>query len=466
MGMEMKTEEKRCDCDVAIVGGGSAGYAAARTAAAGGLRVVLIEGEEEVGGLCILRGCMPTKSMLYAAEMMHLAGKMGRWGIGVGEVGFEFDEVMKRKDAFVEGLAEYRRGQIADGAFDFIRGEAKFADAHRVVVAGYGEVRARHFILATGSSPASSRTEGLDEVGYLTSDDAVGLKALPKSLIILGGGAVAVEFAQFFGRFGVEVTLVQRSEHVLSDVDVDAAEVVEEVFRREGIRVLTGTEVVRAEMSEGGKRICFRQDGEERWVEAEEILLAQGRVANTAGLELEKAWVDVEKGRILTNEFLQTSVSHIFAAGDCASLHKVVHLAVRQGEMAGWNVAKPEEMRKVDERLAISIVFTEPQVASVGLTEKEAEKQGVEVVVARYAFSDHGKAVLMEATDGFVKLLADAGTGEILGGACVGPHGGELIHEIVVAMAKRMTVRELAELPHYHPTLAEIWTYPAEELVG
>jgi pyruvate/2-oxoglutarate dehydrogenase complex dihydrolipoamide dehydrogenase (E3) component len=123
-------------------------------------------------------------------------------------------------------------------------------------------------------------------------------------------------------------------------------------------------------------------------------------------------------------------------------------------------------MRKSDERLAISIVFTEPQVASVGLTEKEAEKQGVEVVVARYAFADHGKAVLMEATDGFVKLLADAGTGEILGGACVGPHGGELIHEIVVAMAKRMTVRELAEVPHYHPTLAEIWTYPAEELVG
>jgi pyruvate/2-oxoglutarate dehydrogenase complex dihydrolipoamide dehydrogenase (E3) component len=277
---------------------------------------------------------------------------------------------------------------------------------------------------------------------------------------------VAVEFAQFFGRFGVEVTLVQRSEHVLSDVDVDAAEVVEKVFRREGIRVLTGTEVVRAEMGEGGKRICFRQDGEERWVEAEEILLAQGRVANTAGLELERAWVDVEKGRILMNEFLQTSVSHIFAAGDCASLYKVVHLAVKQGEVAGWNAAKPEEMRKSDERLAMSIVFTEPQVASVGLTEKEAEKQGVEVVVARYAFADHGKAVLMEATDGFVKLLADAGTGEILGGACVGPHGGELIHEIVVAMAKRMTVRELAEVPHYHPTLAEIWTYPAEELVG
>jgi pyruvate/2-oxoglutarate dehydrogenase complex dihydrolipoamide dehydrogenase (E3) component len=306
----------------------------------------------------------------------------------------------------------------------------------------------------------------LDEVGYLTSDDAAGLKKLPKSLIILGGGAVAVEFAKFFGRFGVAVTLVQRSEHVLSDLDVDAAEVVAEVFRREGIRVLTGTEVVRAEMGEGGKRICFRQDGEERWVEAEEILLAQGRVANTAGLDLEKAWVDVENGRILTNDFLQTSVSHIFAAGDCMSLHKVVYLAVRQGEVTGWNVAKPEEMRKSDERLAMSIVFTEPQVASVGLTEKEAEKQGVEVVVARYAFTDHGKAVLMEVTDGFVKLLADAGTGEILGGACVGPHGGELIHEIVVAMAKRMTVRELAEMPHYHPTLAEIWTYPAEKLVG
>jgi pyruvate/2-oxoglutarate dehydrogenase complex dihydrolipoamide dehydrogenase (E3) component len=179
---------------------------------------------------------------------------------------------------------------------------------------------------------------------------------------------------------------------------------------------------------------------------------------------LENAGVKTENDRIITNSKMQTSAPHIFAAGDCTGPHDIVHIAVTQGEIAAHNIAQPKSPRKIDHRLLISIVFTEPQVAFVGLTEKEAKACGIAYLVASYPFNDHGKSLIMDAKDGFVKLLAHPKSGEILGGACVGPSGGELIHEIVAAMAKRMTAHELAALPHYHPTLAEIWTYPAEEL--
>jgi pyruvate/2-oxoglutarate dehydrogenase complex dihydrolipoamide dehydrogenase (E3) component len=181
---------------------------------------------------------------------------------------------------------------------------------------------------------------------------------------------------------------------------------------------------------------------------------------------LQTAGVKKQNDRIITNSKMQTSAPHIFAAGDCTGPHEIVHIAVTQGEIAAHNIVNPKSPRKIDHRLLISIVFTEPQVAFVGLTEKAAKSRRVKFIAASYPFNDHGKSLIMDAKDGFVKLLADPKSGEILGGACVGPSGGELIHEIVAAMAKRMTVRELAAMPHYHPTLAEIWTYPAEELAG
>jgi pyruvate/2-oxoglutarate dehydrogenase complex dihydrolipoamide dehydrogenase (E3) component len=174
--------------------------------------------------------------------------------------------------------------------------------------------------------------------------------------------------------------------------------------------------------------------------------------------------VELEYGRILTNTMMQTSVPHIYAAGDCTGLHEIVHIAVQQGEIAAQNIAHPERPKQMDYRLLTEVIFTEPQVAAVGLTEKKAHVRNIPYLVASYPFADHGKSMIMEAKDGFVKLLADPLTGEIIGGSCAGPSGGELIHEIIAAMHKRMTVQELAAMPHYHPTLAEIWTYPAEEL--
>jgi pyruvate/2-oxoglutarate dehydrogenase complex dihydrolipoamide dehydrogenase (E3) component len=239
---------------------------------------------------------------------------------------------------------------------------------------------------------------------------------------------------------------------------------IERVFRRDGIEVFTNTKLTDARRDGERKTISFQHHGQPASVSAEEILFTLGRIPNAASLDLDKAGVVTERGRILANGLMQTSVPHIYTAGDCTGPHDIVHLAVLQGEIAAHNIAHPNAPRRMDDRLLLAVIFTEPQVAFVGLTEKTATTRGVPYLTARHSFSDHGKSLIMEATDGFVKLLADPQSGEILGGACVGPVGGELIHEIVAALAKRMTVHELAALPHYHPTLAEIWTYPAEAL--
>lgn len=452
------------DHDLAVIGGGSGGYAAARTAASLGLNPLVLEGGAEVGGLCILRGCMPTKALLHAAEVLHLAGKASEWGVNIAVPTFDFAAVMARKNRLIGEFAEYRRQQLADGRFAFRRAAARFVDEHTVELDSGDRVTAAGFVIATGSVVAPPPLPQLAEIGFLTSDSALALTRLPKSILILGGGAVAVEFAQFFLRFGARVTLIQRSSQILKDFDADAAEVVTSVFRREGMTVLTGTKLTGAWAENGFKYVSFEHNGQTVVEEAEEIFHGLGRRPATTELALEQAGVVTEKGRILTNKFQQTTAPHIYAAGDCCGPHEIVHIAIQQGELAAHNLARPDARRAMDYRLLTSVVFTDPQVATVGLSERQALADGTPCMSASYPFNDHGKSLIMDAKDGFVKLLADQSTGEILGGSCVGPMGGELIHEIVAAMAKRMTVRELAALPHYHPTLAEIWTYPAEEL--
>lgn len=448
--------------DVAVIGGGSAGYAAARTCAAGGLRVAVVEGGAEVGGLCILRGCMPTKALLYSAEIAHLARHAPTWGIRAESVTVDYGAVMERKNRMIQGFADYRRGQLSDGRFALIRASARFLDPHTLRLSDGGTLSARNFVLATGSTISPPPLESLGEAGYLTSDDALALKAAPASLVVLGGGAIALEFAQFFSRMGSKVAVVQRSGQLLRDEDPETATAIQGALAKEGIAIHTGTRLLSAGRTGHGKYVRFEQGGAEVQVEAEEILLALGRRPNIAGLDLDKAGVAVEGGRIVVNGQMRTSAPHIFAAGDCVGLHEIVHVAIQQGEAAANNILGKE--RQMDYRLITSVVFTDPQVARVGLTAKEAEARGIPHLSASYPFNDHGKSLIMEALDGFVRLLANPETGEIIGGACVGPVGGELIHIIVAAMHKRMTVHELAAMPHYHPTLAEIWSYPAEEL--
>ncbi len=489
----MTEAQPHFDFDLAIIGGGSAGYAAARTACAAGVNTVVIEGGEDVGGLCILRGCMPTKALLYAAEVMHLAGQAEVWGIHKRELSFNFSEVMARKNALIKEFADFREQQLTKGKFAFIRANARFTDAHTLALLPHQihsrrrneasisvpnhrgqkpagdlptKLTAKNFLIATGSTFSPSPLAQLNEIDCLNSDTALKLTHLPGSLIILGGGAVGVEFAQFFARFGVKVTLIQRSPHVLHEFDSDAAAELEKVFRREGIVVYTGTKLLDARRSAGQKEVVLEHEQRTIRVHADEVFFALGRLPNVAGLGLEAIGVQLEYHRIVTDAHMQTTIPHIYAAGDCAGLHEIVHIAVQQGEIAAYNFAHPSQMKRMDYRLLTEVIFTDPQIATVGLTEKRAHVRNIPYLVASYPFGDHGKSLIMEARDGFVKLLADPMTGEIIGGCCVGPFGGELIHEIIAAMHSRMTVHQLAAMPHYHPTLAEIWTYPAEELAA
>jgi pyruvate/2-oxoglutarate dehydrogenase complex dihydrolipoamide dehydrogenase (E3) component len=459
-----KGSAHRFDYDLAVIGGGSAGYSAARKASAAGMKVTVIEGGDEVGGLCILRGCMPTKALLYAAEVMHLASHAGTWGVRAEEVTFNFSHVMARKDALIKDFADFRHKQLESGKFKFIRAMARFENANTVSLSTGGTLTANHFLLATGSHVAPSPLPALDSLDYLTSDTALKLERLPRSIIVLGGGAVAVEFAQFFQRFGAHVTLIQRSPHILHEFDSDAATELETALRREGMTLYTGTKLLDARRHGPQKEVSFEHEGKTVRVHADEAFYALGRVPNVSGLGIDKVGVQLEYGRIATDHKMQTTAPHIYAAGDCTGLHEIVHIAIQQGETAVHNMIHPDKPKRMDYRLLTEVIFTDPQVAAVGLTEKKAHVKNVGYIAAKYPFNDHGKSMIMNAQEGFVKLLADPASGEIIGGCCAGPSGGELIHEIIAAMHKRMTARELADMPHYHPTLAEIWTYPAEEL--
>ncbi len=460
------------DYDFAIIGGGSAGYAAARTAAGQGLKTVVIEGGKDVGGLCILRGCMPSKTLIESANRLRTIRDAEEFGLYAKDFGFRGDDIIARKRRLIGEFAGDRQHQLEQGKFTFIRGHAAFSDAHTLQVqlldGGEQIVTARAFLIATGSVTSAPPVPGLKECGCLTSDDVLDMANVPESVIVLGAGPVALEMAHYFSGLGRAVTVIQRSEHFLTGVDHDVADVVERAFRKRGMNVHTGTELVRLEKTFGGTRVIFRQGGVEKSVEAGAVLNALGRKPNLAPLALEKAGLPTEK--LKTTAYQQTPVPHIFGAGDCVGPYEIVHIAIEQGEKAARNAARilkgDSGLESMDYRLKLYAVFTEPQVAAVGLSEIEAKEQKISYLTAQYPFNDHGKSMIMDEMDGFVKLLVDEKTREIIGGSVVGPHASDLIHEIVVAMRFHATAGQLATTPHYHPTLSEIWTYPAEELMG
>jgi pyruvate/2-oxoglutarate dehydrogenase complex dihydrolipoamide dehydrogenase (E3) component len=333
---------------------------------------------------------------------------------------------------------------------------------------GEEEIEGKTFLISTGSEINYINLEGLAETGFLDSDTALDSNRYPRSLVILGGGAIALEFAHFYSALGLEVTILQRSPQVLNKADHDIAEALVEAFRKRGMKVNCSTKLKRVGRTANGKSVWYEQDGQERVVEADEIFYALGRKPAIAGLGLKKVGVATDrKNAVIVNEELRTSQPHIFAGGDVTGLYEIVHIATKQGEIAAQNAKRLLEGKsgvKMDYRLQMFAMFPEPQVAVVGTTEREAAAEGREVRVAKHCFDDHGKSIVRGETDGFVKLIVDAKSGEIVGGAVVGPEASELIHEIAVAMYFHSTAEQLASVPHYHPTLSEIWTYPAEEL--
>jgi pyruvate/2-oxoglutarate dehydrogenase complex dihydrolipoamide dehydrogenase (E3) component len=345
-----------------------------------------------------------------------------------------------------------------------IQDKAAFVSPHEIE-AGGKRLSAKSFIIATGSVINQIAVPGLEEAGYLTSDDVLELKERPESMIVLGAGPVAVELAQFYQRIGTQVTLIQRSPHILSSTDEDLARPVEARLQEEGMTLFTGTQLKEISSDGNIKTVRFLHEGKEKTVSAVCILDALGRRPNVDGLNLESAGVEMGERGIGVDGAMRTSQPHIFAVGDVNGLHEIVHIAIQQGEVAAWNATHPDQKPKeVDERLTTNVVFTDPPVASVGLTEKDCRKKKIEYLTASYPFDDHGKSLCLGETHGHVKLLCDPNSGEILGGHITGPEAGELIHQLIAIMYYKGTVNDLLTMPHYHPTLSEILTYPAEEL--
>lgn len=451
--------------DVVIIGGGSAGYAAARTARAEGAEVGIID-HGPLGGLCILRGCMPTKTILRSSDVISLMKRAEEFGVQPVAVKADLSAIIERKARLVAEFADDRIRALKDPGFTLYEERAAFRSPYEVQ-AGPHTVTAKAFILATGSVAVRLPIPGLEEVGYLTSDEALEVREIPHSMIVLGGGPVALELAQFFHRVGTRVTLIQRSAHVMSQGDEDIARPVEARFREEGMTVLTNTRLHRF-AKEGARTLAhFTQEGEEKTVAAETILQALGRRPNIEGLDLAAAQVEVRHGNVVVDDTMRTSQPHIYAVGDVNGLHDIVHIAIQQGETAGWNAVYPHAApRRYDDRLKTQVVFTDPQIAGVGLSEKECRRLKVPYRVASYPFADHGKAMALGETHGHVKLLASPEDGKILGAHIVGPEAAELIHELIAVMYYHGTVHDLLRIPQYHPTLSEIITYPAEELAG
>ncbi|MFN2448684.1 MAG: NAD(P)/FAD-dependent oxidoreductase [Candidatus Baltobacteraceae bacterium] len=453
---------KRARHKIVVVGAGSGGFAAARTARDLGADVALVD-HGPLGGLCILRGCMPSKALIASSDAVYDMREAAELGIRAGDIHIDFGHIMRRKKRLIKGFADYRIEGIE--SFPLYTGHARFVSAHELQVGERDVVHADKFIIATGSvvAPASA-VHGLEETGYIDSDGALELAVLPKSLIVLGGGYIGCELGQFFSRMGVRTQIVLRSAHLLSGEDHDIGDALTQYYRDEGIEVHTGTQIVRVSKKKSMKAAHVVRAGVEGELEAHELLYCLGRVPNIAGLDLDAAGVRCHHiTGIETDETMRTCNPDFYAIGDVAGKHLLVHVAIYEGEIAARNALTGENVKADYTLQKTHTVFSDPQVAVAGATERDLERAGTAYVKGRYDFAEHGKAQCLNKTKGFVKVLASVPDGKILGAAVLGPHGSDLIHEMIVAIHYGATVSDFIKIPHLHPTLAEIWTYPAEE---
>ena len=451
--------------DLLVIGSGSAGFNAARVAASLGKRVAIVDGAPQLGGLCILKGCMPSKTLLYSTEILHLAQKAKTFGLRIPAASVDMKALHARKKKIIGEFADYRAQALASGKYDVYRSHARFVDSHTVALADGRTLTAEKFLIATGSQVSVPAAPGLATTPFWTSDEVLELDSVPESVIVLGGGIVACELAQFLRRIGSKVTLIQRSKTILKDYSTAASEVVQQAFRDEGIELHTDTKIEKVSGSAAGVTVKFTSGGKTRTRRARHLFNALGREPNTDSLHLEAAGVKLsETGRVAVNRWQQTTAKHIYAGGDVCGPYDLVHLAVAQGELAARHAFGVKGLKPIDPAMLLSVVFTDPALASIGEQERELTARGEKFLVASYPFNDHGKSILMEANYGYVKVIAEPKRGRILGAEIVGPHAGELIHIFSGPLAMKATVFDLLRAPWYHPTLAEILTYPLEEI--
>ncbi len=455
--------------ELLVIGGGSAGHAAARTGAELGLKTALVESAEILGGLCILRGCMPSKTLIETANRMRIMRDGTRFGIRGGAPALDLEGLRARLGLLMEDFRRDRVKAMESGTYQLLRGEARFVSAHAIDFTAEGttgRIEAGAFVIATGSRPVIPEIPGLKGTPFWTSDDMVRLPALPGRIAILGAGAVGMEAAHLFEGLGSKVTVIARGDSIMSGSDPDIATALEAESRERGIEFLKQTTV----SSVAHERGVFTLKRGNAALEADALLIATGRKPETDRLELGAIGVAMEKGRIVINVRAVTSLPHVFAAGDCANRGAVVHLAVIQGEVAARNAVQllrgggsiaPATWQ---EDSAMSAWFTEPQCARIGLSETDARDRKIPVVVGRQSYADHGKGMIAGSRHGFVKVLADPASGRLLGAAGVGPEVVETAHLLQAAIALRLSAAEYLAIPHYHPTFAEAWSRAVEDV--
>jgi dihydrolipoamide dehydrogenase len=444
--------------DVVIIGGGPGGYSAAIRAAQLGRRVALVEKEENLGGVCLNWGCIPTKALLKQAEIYCLIQRADEFGFKVGPVGVDWQKMIGRSRQVSQDLAQGVAYLMQKNKVTVFTGHGRLTPARKVEVQGDGRsaylLSAEQVILATGSRPVSLPGIEIDGVGIITSKEAMTLEKQPKSLAIIGAGAIGVEFAYFYNAFGTKVTLLEAQPQVLPREDEEVAALLAEELGGQGVQVETGVRVEAVEKK--GRQMTVRYKGAkgEILVKVDKVLMAVGVVGNSKGLGLEALGIRSAKGAIEVNGRLETSVKGIYAIGDVAGPPQLAHVAAAEG-VAAVEFGAGKERPEINRSHIPSCVYCQPQVASLGLSEKEARAAGYEVKVGRFPFAASGKARAAGDTSGMVKLVFESKYGEFLGASIIGAEATELIAELGLARNLEATYEEILQTVHAHPTLSE-----------
>ncbi len=435
-----------------IIGAGPGGYETAVLAAKRGVETVIIEAGP-VGGTCLNEGCIPTKAFCKNAEVVDGLKEAEAFGITGLSYSFDFGTVVSRKNAVVEQLRGGVEGLLANKLITLVRGKAEFKDAHTVVVDGQ-EYAGDYIMIATGSVSASLPIPGADLPGILTSKEILDIETVPQRLCVIGGGVIGLEFASIFNSFGSEVTVVEYCKDILPRFDTDLAKRLKQSLGKKGIEINTQAQVMSISETDGEYTVTYTRKGKEETVTADKVLMAVGRKANTASLNLADAGIEFTPRGIVVNEFMQTNVPHIYAVGDVNGKMMLAHAATFQGIVALDHIMGIEN--EIDLNVMPAAVFTSPEAASVGKTEDECKEAGIPVKCLKSFFRANGKAVTMAETDGFCKVVVHAETGHVLGCHLFGPHASDIVQEACAMISRKATLEQFASVIHTHPTLTEV----------
>ena len=453
--------------DIVIVGGGPAGYVAAIKAAQLGGKATLVEGKN-LGGTCLNTGCIPTKFLLQSVDNYQSIKTAERYGIRVDGVAVDLSDMQARKTELISTLVSGIQELLAANDIEVINGWAKIAQSKQVEIdSGQGKqqvIQAEKVIIATGSKPMPLPVPGTDSPDIMDIEHMLSLNHLPKSLVMIGGGVVGVEMATMLAKLGCKVSIVEMMPHLLPAQDAEIASILEDTLKEDGVDIFCGAEVSRIEAVEGGKLVVLSQDGAEQKLEAEAVAISVGQKPNIEGLGLNECGVVTDKGRIQTNERMQTSVPDIYAAGDVVGGIMLAYVARAEGIVAAENAMGADST--IDYQAIPHCIFTSPEVASVGLTEEEAVAQGYQIRIGRSPFIANSMAAILGETRGLVKIITEQEYGQILGVHIIGPQATSLITEAALAMKLEATSEEIVANMHPHPSLSEALWESALDVTG